>query len=92
MRAAVGDDHVAGRAGAGDAAGVLEMNAVGEQDVEDRAGRAVVLERCVARVELDLHRRLAGLELHADEGHAALLAGGWRPSERRSLGGVRGRC
>ena len=66
-------DDVAGGARAAPAAGVLERHAVGEQDVENGARPAVVLERCVPRVELDHAIGLAALEVDDDRGHAALV-------------------
>src|SRR5262249_42968621 len=76
-------DHVAGRARAVAAAGVLERDPVRQQHVEDRSGTAVVLEGGLLRVELDHALGIAVLEQDADARHLpALLAAGGRWSER----------
>src|SRR5207253_8225140 len=67
-------DDVAGRAGAVPAAGVLQEDAVAEEDVENRAWTAVVLEGRLARVELDHPLGLAGFVQDADFRHRPSLA------------------
>src|SRR2546427_4050394 len=68
--AALLHDDVARRARAVAAARVLEVNAVREQHVQDRAGTAVVLERRPRGVELDHPFGLTALELHTQLRHA----------------------
>jgi hypothetical protein len=53
---------------------VLERDAVRQQDVEDRAGLPVVLERRAGGIELDHAVGLAGLEDDADPRHRGSLA------------------
>src|SRR5213595_465345 len=67
-------DHVAGGAGAVPAAGVLEVDAVPEQHVEDRPRLPVVLERRPRRVELDHPLGAAVLEDDANPRHVGNLA------------------
>src|SRR5579885_2233345 len=47
------DDYMTGGAGAVAAAGMLQRDAVPEQDIEDRAGLPVMLKRRLGRAELD---------------------------------------
>src|SRR6266545_3756148 len=49
------DHHVAGRAGAAPAAVMLEVDIVGQRDVEHRPGLAVIGQRILAVVHLDRH-------------------------------------
>src|SRR5581483_2901090 len=70
LEAALHDD-VARRARAVPAAGVLEVDAVREEHVEDRARPAVVLERRLPRIELDHALGLAALEHDTDARHRA---------------------
>src|SRR5262249_49220962 len=62
-------DEVTGRARAAPSAGMLERHAVGEQDVQQRPGPAVVLERRFAEVDLDDAIGVAVLEVDDDLGH-----------------------
>src|SRR5215470_1901338 len=62
-------DDVAGRARAASAAGVLQRHAVGEQDVEQRPGSPVMLERGFAEIDLDHAVGVAVLEVDDDRGH-----------------------
>src|SRR5207249_9753148 len=66
-------DHVAGGAGAVPAAGVLEVDAVREQHVEDRPRLPVVLEGRARRVELDHPLGIAVLEDDANSRHLGNL-------------------
>src|SRR5271163_1594735 len=47
------DDHMTGGACAVAAARVFEMNLVTEQDIENRAGAAIMMKRRIGRIELD---------------------------------------
>src|ERR687887_442155 len=62
-------DHVAGGARTVPAAGVLQVNAVPEQHVEDRPRLPVVLKGGLRRVELDHPLGSAVLEDHANPRH-----------------------
>ena len=67
IRLTLAHDDVAGRARAAPAAVVLELDAVGERDVEQRARFAVIGQRILRIVDLD--RLPLGQERHAMNRH-----------------------
>jgi hypothetical protein len=60
---------VAGRTGAIATARMFEMNVITEQDIENRAWQAVVIERCIRRAEFDNSLGVAIFKNHANLGH-----------------------
>src|SRR5262249_41614922 len=63
-----------GRAGAVAPAGVLEMQPMPQDDVEERPRLAVVLKRRLVRIELDDALGIPVLEDYAELGHASLAS------------------
>jgi hypothetical protein len=77
---------MAGRASAVAAARMFEVNVIAEQDIENRAGLPVMMERRLGRIEFDNPLGVTVFENHANPGHLLLSGSVFGRQCERSLG------